>query len=396
MSGDIQTLADKAGVKLFDYQMQALLEASLMSGRTQRLCLYYKTGAGKSITALGCISLWGFHEVVVVAPPSTHDMWVELGKKLKISVYPMSHARFRMKQTLMSRTVPVIADEMHLFGGHSGKGWKKLDQLGLHLQAPMVLASATPNYNDAERCYCIQHILDPLGTKGGFLEFIYRNCTTEQNPFGQMPKVTGFLNYPDAAAFLADLPGVKYLPDDLVYGITDISVPAAVLPEMDAFGYNARDHKMLASQMEERHVRTYQSLVDETGLVDKHVYDVVTGLVAKAKTPVLVFSAHATVARALFDRLLLDGTKALLVTGADTPAAKQQRLSAFRGRAADVLVGTASLATGTDGLDKVCDTLVILDDTDDDALRRQLVGRIMPRGMDADVLKKSVYRLVLT
>lgn len=45
-----------------------------------------------------------------------------------------------------------------------------------------------------------------------------------------------------------------------------------------------------------------------------------------------------------------------------------------------MLVATATLATGTDGLDKVCDTLLILQDTQDDSLRRQLIGRILPRG----------------
>jgi hypothetical protein len=61
-----------------------------------------------------------------------------------------------------------------------------------------------------------------------------------------------------------------------------------------------------------------------------------------------------------------------------------------------VLVGTASLATGTDGLDKMCDSLIILDDTEDDSLRRQLVGRIMPRGEAADASKKQVHRLLLS
>jgi hypothetical protein len=41
----------------------------------------------------------------------------------------------------------------------------------------------------------------------------------------------------------------------------------------------------------------------------------------------------------------------------------------------------------------MCDTLIILDDTDDDSLRRQLVGRIMPRGEDTDATGKSVYRI---
>jgi hypothetical protein len=52
------------------------------------------------------------------------------------------------------------------------------------------------------------------------------------------------------------------------------------------------------------------------------------------------------------------------------------------------------LATGTDGLDRVCDTLVILDDTDDDALRRQLIGRIMPRGDYVSIADKQVFRFV--
>jgi hypothetical protein len=394
MSREIMALAAKAGVTLFDYQMQALLEAQTMTGRTQRLCLYYKTGAGKSLTALGCMSLWGFHESLVIAPPATHDRWVQWGRQVDIKVYPMSHAKFRMPDTRLSRTIPVIADEMHLFGGHTGKGWKKLDQLARHLQAPLVMASATPNYNDAERCYCIQHILDPIGTKGGFLEFVYRNCSTEQNAFGEMPKVTGFLHYQDAAAFLADLPGVKYLEDDLVFTIDDITVPPFVSPEMDLYGYNEREHRMLASQMEEKHARNRLALVDDNGLVHDHIYKVVMDLVRAASTPVLVFSAFSTVAEALYGRLCLDKVSSVIVTGDLTSAQKQRRLAEFVLGHVKVLVGTASLATGTDGLNTVCDTLIILQDTEDPSLRRQLIGRIMPRGDDADVLKKRVYRLV--
>jgi len=81
--------------------------------------------------------------------------------------------------------------------------------------------------------------------------------------------------------------------------------------------------------------------------------------------------------------------------GGTSAKAKRNTIDAFVDGRLDVLIGTATLATGTDGMDKVCDTLVILDDTDDDALRRQLVGRIMPRGIGADAQKKQVYRLVL-
>ena len=59
----------------------------------------------------------------------------------------------------------------------------------------------------------------------------------------------------------------------------------------------------------------------------------------------------------------------------------------------EVLVGTASIATGTDGIDKVSDLLILVDDTDDESLRRQIIGRILPRGADTDASKKVIYRL---
>ena len=71
------------------------------------------------------------------------------------------------------------------------------------------------------------------------------------------------------------------------------------------------------------------------------------------------------------------------VDGKTTLRTKEERIEDFRTGQLDVLIGTATLATGTDGIDKVCDTMVILDDTDDDSLRRQLVGRILPRGESA-------------
>ena len=86
-----------------------------------------------------------------------------------------------------------------------------------------------------------------------------------------------------------------------------------------------------------------------------------------------------------------------MVTGALSGKRKQEAIDRFLTGRVPVLVGTASLATGTDGLDKVCDSLLILDDTDDDALRRQLIGRIMPRGVDStSTHTKYVQRLVLS
>ena len=395
MAATTDEIEQRAGVKYFDYQLVALTSASAQAGPAPRLCLYYKTGAGKSLTALSCVALWGHSEALVIAPPSTHDQWTELGTKLGIDVETMSHAKFRMKGTKVSRSKAVIADEMHLFGGHTGQGWKRLDKLGLHLQAPLVLASATPNYNDAERVYCIQHILDPMSCRGGYLEFLYANCKTEQNPFGRTPNVTGFQRHKDAAEYLASLPGVEYLPDDLVWTIDDIFVPAVVPPEMVQFGLNERAGRIIASQIEERHARVNLSLVDDDGRVRPSIYKILTDLVRAATTPSLVFAAHSTVADALGATLQENGVVHAVVHGGTTAKQKAAHIAAFKRGELEVLVGTATLATGTDGLDKVCDTLIILDDTDDDALRRQLVGRIMPRGEGGDASTKQVHRVVL-
>jgi hypothetical protein len=385
---------EASGHSLFDHQVQALASCIGEPGR-ERLCLYHRTGAGKTLTSLLAVAQWGRDAAVVVAPPSTHKAWLDQGERLGVTVEAMSHAKFRMKNTQLSRHVAVIADEMHMFGGHKGQGWKKLEALAKGLQAPLVMASATPNYNDAERVYCIQRILDPASTKGGFIEFLYRHCTTEQNPFGMEPIVTGFHHFADAEEYLAALPGVAYLPDELVWSITDIDPGWPATPwAYEVFGYNARKHRIVASIMEDRHTRVFQNLVDEDGLIHDHVFEKVLDLIEGSPTPVLVYANHATVALALSGSLTVASISHELVTGKTSKSDKDLALEVFKDGHARVLVGTASLSTGTDGMDKMCDRLIILDDTDDDSLRRQLVGRIMPRGADSDASKKQVYRLL--
>lgn len=386
-------LEKRAGVSLFDHQLE-FLDAVPSLPTPVRACLYYKTGAGKSLTSLMAMVALGYERVLVIAPPATHAQWVVLGWKMNVSVEVMSHAKFRMKDTKLSRSMPIIADEFHMFGGQKGQGWRKLDKLAMHLQAPLFLLSATPNYNDAERCYCVQHILSPHVTKGGYLQFLYENCTTEQNPFGMEPIVTGFQDYPDAASFLADLPRVFYLPDDLVYQIQDVAYDEELPDEFVQLGYDRRNHRMVASLMERRHTIRYQGLVAEDGTLHHHVWLKVRHFLLTATTPVLVYADHATIAEALARTLDRERMKYAVVTGSTPKMLKHTIIHEFLSGQHPVLIGTATLATGTDGMDRMCDTLLILDDTDDDALRRQLIGRIMPRGDFVSTADKQVVRMV--
>jgi hypothetical protein len=378
-------------VQLFDYQ-QAFLDDVVAQPAPVRSCLYYKTGAGKTLTSLLGLVTLGYKEALVIAPPATHSTWVTAGQSVGVELDVMSHAKFRMRTTKLSRSKPVIADEFHMFGGQKGQGWRKLDTLALHLQAPLFLLSATPNYNDAERCYCVAHILDPHNNKGGYLQFIYTHCTTEQNPFAQEPKVTGFKNYADAAEFLSSMAHVYHVPDDTVFTIDDVPYTVHVPFEFDVLNLDRRKDRVMASQMEKRHALLRLGLLEDDGRLRDDVFVSLRSLMVGA-TGVLLFSASSTIARAVSVAFTESGVAHGILTGSSSQREKTETLDAMRSGRLTTLVGTATLATGTDGLDKVCDTLIIVADTDDDALRRQLVGRILPRGDAAPTSARRILRL---
>lgn len=381
---------------LFDHQRDAVNGMAKQSSPL-RACLYFKTGAGKTLTGLLGAHHAGYDDVVVITPPATYKAWQVQAQALGMTVETISHAKFRQQDYRLSRSKAVIVDEFHLLGGHSGKGWKKMDTMARHLQAPLIIMSATPNYNDAERVYCIQHVLDPHSCKGGYLEFLYRECITEQDHFSRTPKVLGFQRYPDAASYLAALPGVYYLPDDLVWSIDDLELSVPTEQAFEEYGYDRYKHRIMASGIEERHTRIFNAMVDPDGYLNNEALDIVMDLISKSSTPVLIFSDHSTIAEAAEKSLAAEAGaydgKVTIVTGKTPAKKKAARIQAFRDGVLDVLIGTATLATGTDGLDKVCDRLIILDDTQDDSLRRQLVGRIMPRGADTDASMKQVFRI---
>ena len=384
MSASMESYEFETAVPLHDFQRASVTKAESLGNthKQPRLCLYYKTGAGKTRTSLACVKVMGYDEVLVVAPPTTHKHWEDTARDMGYTgqVQVMSHAKFRQRETKLSRTMPVIVDEFHMLGGYKAAGFKKLEKLAGGLNAPLVICSATPNYNDVERCYCIQRIIDRRATEGGYLSFIYRHCDTEVNPFGQVPRVTGFARYPDAASFLADLPNVEYIEDDLVYDIEDIPLELEVPAELVTYGVDRRRQRMVASIIERKHTLVDHMLVREDGLLATEVAELLVQAVDDAPTPVLVFAVHTAVAQAAVKSLIVAGHTALGVDGKMSKIAKDFHLEEFKAGSVAALVGTQTLATGTDGLDKVCDLLVILDDTEDNAMRRQLIGRIMPRG----------------
>lgn len=405
MTKIISDIEARVGLGLQDHQREAVedMAAQAASGRPGRLCLYHATGAGKTYTALACVAVAGSTEVLVLAPPVTHPAWREWGMRVGVDVTPISHAKFRMADyKLPSRDTALIVDEFHLLGGQTGKGWRKLARIAESLRAPLVIASATPNYNDAERVYCIAKVIDPTSYRGGFLQFLYSECITRENPFAKTPDVDGFQPLTkggpmrSAEEFLSTMDRVHYVEDEAIKQvvINDIFLDIDVPDEFDRFGLDRRRGRLVASQMEERHARKRLQLIDDDGLIRPVVYDRIVELVGDVATPTLVFCASATIAEALWLTAREQGASAVCVTGKTTPTLKDLWIQEFVGGEADILIGTATLATGLDGVDKMCDHLLIVDDTDDDSLRRQLMGRILPRGLDTDVSKKAVNRFI--
>lgn len=381
-----------------DYQLEAfqVWESPDSTGaQRQRFCVYYPTGKGKTMTMMTLLALRGYAEALIITPPTVAGDWHEAGRRLGIETTTMSHAKFRMKDTRVSRQVPVIVDEFHLLGGHTADGWTKFDKLAEVLKAPVIIGSATPSYNDAERVYCIAHVLDPWGNRGGFLSWLYTHCTIAHNPHSATPFVTGFHKYDGAPEFLSAMENVVYLPDEAPDILQDLHMGMDLPDEFERFNLDRSRGRIMASSMEIRQRTRYLQIVNTaTNRPHDHVYDMLGQIAGEATKPILVFTARATVGKALASSLADNKVAYGYVDGSTSPKRKEQTISAFRDGDLDILVGTASIATGTDGLDKVADVLVILDDTDDASLRRQLVGRVLPRGTDPDYTGKVAYRFM--
>jgi superfamily II DNA or RNA helicase len=391
-----QQMASAWEIDWFDYQVEALDGELHTDSAELRSCLYFRTGAGKTYTALAMMAEAGVNDITVVAPPKTHGQWKTHAEKIGLRVETISHALYRQKGRKFSRLRPFIIDEFHMLGGHTGSGWTRLRTQAKGMQAPLVILSATPNYNDVERVYCVEHVLDPIGSKGGYIEWLYRNCITSYNAFGQTPIVEGFLDGRSARDHLAALPHVYHVDDPHAdFPIADITLDTEIPDELEEYGLDRRRGRIIASRMEQVSAYRKHQLIDDDGFLRDEVYDVLAREAGNATTPVMVFCARAEIAEAAHKAALVAGARSGLVTYQPNPKHADKTLTAFKAGELDVLFGTATMSTGVDGLDKVCDMLILLDDTDDAALRRQVIGRILPRGTASNVSKKTVVRLCL-
>lgn len=390
-------------VELFEHQQRAVVRHFTQHKYEikPRTCLYYPTGTGKTIASLASMLAIGQKDVLVIAPPSTQADWVEMGGHLGIAVHTMSHAKFRMEATKVQKKQAIICDEFHLLGGRKGKGWKKMLKVSRNLDAPLMILSATPSYNDAERVYCVQKILDPDSLKGGFEKFILNSCTLEPS-FRGLPTVTGFLQYDNAEDYLSRLANVYYIPDTAVYEIQDVQFRTPMPPSWISLGWDERKDSLNTSLMGRRISYLHHQIkegITGVGYLRNELVDKLIKISDGTEKNIMVFCEHSAIAEAAY--LTLQGVwpmRTLLLTGDTNATSRDILINRFRDpkelfeRGQHILVCTAAVATGTDGFDKTCDTLVLLQDTPDDSLRRQIIGRVLPRGLSANYEDKRFYR----
>ncbi|QQO39292.1 DNA helicase [Microbacterium phage PineapplePluto] len=341
--------------------------------------LLFPTGEGKSKTSLAQIASRGHDEIYVVAPPKTHPAWQKDAAILGVHVELMSHKAFRERKNFSRK--PFIIDEVHMLGARTGDGFKRLRRMVDKMPA-LILCSATPNYNKPERAYC----LDVIGEKNpisSYERWMNTYCTTEPNRFAYYPTVTGFKEYDSAIDFLVARPWVAYVEDTATWTAAELKLPRPDLVNFEKLNFSKRHHRLMNSDMEKRHKRVDLQLIDDDGFIRSAVMVSIQNELDKypERDKWLIFCMHKTVANALH-RTLSAGDPLAWVLDGDTKTEDVDKIiHDFSAPGEAWLIGTTAMATGVDGIDKVCTSMLILDDIDGDhAKRRQLIGRILPRG----------------
>jgi len=370
---------------------QSQTEAYYKWQTLKRMLLFFPTGEGKTKVSLALMAYRGHKKVIVIAPPKTHASWKLDAAALGIEVRVESVEKFRMPGTKYPKDVPFIIDEFHKLGSHTGAGWKKFNRMMARLTVDVILASATPNYNDAERVFCLTAILEEKPVRD-FLEWLVNTCEVKANPFSAIPDVVRFRQYDSALDFLVKQPYTAYVEDTASWTPEELVLEDFRDDVFEDYGYDSEIHKIMNSDMEKRHRRVNKQFINEVGLIrGAHMIDM-WGLFAKhpEHKKWLIFCNHKTVAQALY-KTAPDGL--MWKIDGDTPTGTVTSvLMNFIGTERGFLIGTTALATGVDGIDKTCHAMLILDDiVGDDSLRRQLIGRILPRGGD-----DGIERLVVT
>jgi len=389
------------------YQKDAIdgiVELLCSEAELKNSLMYFTMGKGKTLTAAQVISnvqaLGIIDKVLIVAPPSTHKQWKELLERyLTIPFKIVSHQWLGknpdfLKKNL-SRCLSVI-DEVHQ-SANRGKTLTKAVGKLISASFASILMSGTPFRNKEERLYVVHDWL--FGNAGSFDDWLHLHCNTKPDRFAYYPKFISF-KVGEIEDFLESVDRFEHKRifierEALDFKTTEISLPmtnheATVLKKYSVYG-NGRIQvaNSVRQKLAYLNYLKYCAFIDrnESGDIELHHarVDVLDVIKKYADRNPIVYSFSSKVSKLYFKNY--DGP-AHQVDGKTSKKKKDETIALYKEKGG-VMFATDSISTGTDGLQEVTSTIIILDDTMDDTNREQLIGRIaggFRNGGDAEVI----------
>lgn len=353
--------------------------------------LYFTMGKGKTLTAaqiaLNAQTDDLIGSVMIVAPPSTHKQWdIILKKHLTVPYKIVSHQWLGKNEDFLkknlSRTLTVI-DELHQ-SANRGKVLTKLITKLIKVSFAAILMSGTPFRNKEERLYTVHDWL--YDNADSYESWLHKYCNTEPDRFAYYPKflsfkageIEDFLEQIDSSSLkriFIEKEALVYkeknitLPIDndrydlletySVYGAQPMQVSNSVRQKLAYLNY--LKYCSYIKRDSEGEMRLYGTREDVLDIINNH-----------ADRNPIVYCFSSKVSKLYFDDYLGISYQ---VDGKTTKKRKEAAIEAYKA-IGGVMFATDSISTGTDGLQEVTNTIIILDDTMDGTNREQLIGRI--------------------
>ncbi|MDM7320303.1 MAG: DEAD/DEAH box helicase [Fervidobacterium sp.] len=144
-----------AKVKLFQHQEKAV---ELFP---EKRYLAWEVGTGKTIGALAIAKHHGFEKLLIVAPKSAHQSWLNDNKHFNIDIEIATYERFRDKITDFSSFDMVVFDEAHRLSYTKTQWTKKAIQLRIDRKIKEVLLLSGTPIDRYHKIYAQIKVLNP-------------------------------------------------------------------------------------------------------------------------------------------------------------------------------------------------------------------------------------------
>lgn len=137
--------------------------------------------------------------------------------------------------------------------------------------------------------------------------------------------------------------------------------------------------------MREREVKRMNPAIMEQALIIEKIPSIVER-VKGTRGPSIVFSMYTTdMVEPIIAAMGEAGLRAAPFTGVESESERDEALAAFKAGDLDVIVGSSPIGTGVDGLQEVCNHMVVASMSWTAAADDQLVGRLFRQGQTSDV-----------